>query len=80
MHKKQSIKLILNMTRPEKTGLILCLIYTKYTYLYYGTYLLSCVCYPISVSCIGFFRILCICDKICVKILCCQVEILHLKD
>ena len=64
------------VTGPEKTGLI----YTKYTYLYYGTYLLSCVRYPISVSCIGFFRIVCIYDEVCVKMLCCEVEILHLKD
>ena len=56
---------IIYVTGPEKTGLI----YTKYTYLYYGAYLFFCVCYPISVSCIAFLRILCICDEICLTIL-----------
>ena len=37
---------IIMLTGPEKTGLI----YTKYTYSYYGAYLFFCVCYPISVS------------------------------
>ena len=50
-------------TGPEKTDLI----YTKYTYSYYDAYLSFHVCYPISVSCIEFLRILCICDEICVK-------------
>ena len=53
------------VTGPEKTGLI----YTKYIYSYYGTYLLFFECYPISVSCIEFLRILCIYDEICVKML-----------
>ena len=44
------------MTGPEKTGLI----YTKYTYSYYGAYLLFHVCYPNSVSFIEFLRILCL--------------------
>ena len=39
------------MTRPGKTGLI----YTKYTYLYYGMYLLFCMCYPKSIKFIEFF-------------------------
>ena len=65
------------VTGPEKTGLLI--IYTKYTYSYYGAYLLSYACYPISVSCIEFHGILRICDEICVKMLCCQDEILHLK-
>ena len=64
------------MTGPEKTGLI----YTKYTYSYYGGYLLFCVCYPITVSCIAFLRILCIYGEICVTILRYQDEILDLKD
>ena len=67
---------VIYVTGPEKTGLI----YTKYTYSKYGTYLFFCVCYPISVSCIEFLRILCIYDEVCVKMVCCQVEILHLKD
>ena len=41
------------VTRPEKTGLI----YTKYTYSYYGPYLLFCVSYAISVNCFEFLRI-----------------------
>ena len=49
-------------------------IYTKYTYSYYSTF---CVCYPISVGFIEFLRIL---YEICVKMLRCQVEILHLKN
>ena len=40
------------------------------------TYLFFCVCYPISVSCIEFLRILYIYDEICAKMLFCQVEIL----
>ena len=64
------------MTGPEKTGLI----YTKYTYLYYGAYLFFRVCYPNSVSCIEFLRILCIYDEDCVRMLCSQDEILHFKD
>ena len=64
------------MTGPEKTGLI----YTKYTYLYYGAYLYFRVCYPNSVSFIEFLRILCMYDEICVKMLCSQDEIWHFKD
>ena len=64
------------VTGPEKTGLI----YTKYTYSYYGVYLFFCVCYPNSVSFIEFFRILCIYDELCLKILFCSDEILHFKD
>ena len=64
-----------NVTGPEKTGLI----YAKYTHLYYGAYLLLYSCYLISVSFIEFLGILCIRDDICVMILCCQVEILHIK-
>ena len=52
---------------PEKTGLI----YTKYTYSYYGAYLFFCICYPNSVDFIEFLRILCLYQEICVKMLCC---------
>ena len=52
-----------NVTEPEKTGLI----YTKYTYSYYGAYLFFRVCYPNSVSFIKFLRILCLYQEICVK-------------
>ena len=38
------------VTGPRKTGLI----YTKYTCLYYGMYLLFCICYPRSVNFIEF--------------------------
>ena len=38
------------VTAPGKTGLI----YTKYTFFYYSTYLLFCMCYPKSVSFIEF--------------------------
>ena len=50
----------LNVTGPGKTGLI----YTKYTCSYYGKYLLFCICYPKSVSCIEFFMDLCTYDDI----------------
>ena len=55
----------INVTGPEKTGLI----YTKYTYLYYGAYLFFRVCYPNSVSFIEFLRSLCLYQEICVKML-----------
>ena len=64
------------VTVPEKTGLI----YTKYTYSYYGADLFFCVCYPNPVSCIKCLRILCIYDEICIKMLRCQDEILHFND
>ena len=48
------------MTGPGKTGLI----YTKYTCLYYGIYLLFCMYYPNSVSCIEFLMDFCIYDDI----------------
>ena len=48
------------MTGPGKTGLI----YTKYTCLYYGTYLLFCMCYPKSVNFIEFLMEYCIYDDI----------------
>ena len=64
------------VTGPEKTGLI----YTKHTRSHFAAYLFFCVCYSISVSCIEFFRIVCIYDEMCVEILCCYNEIFHLKD
>ena len=48
------------MTGPGKTGLI----YTKYTCLYYGTYLLFYMCYPKSVNFIEFLMDFCIYDDI----------------
>ena len=44
------ILVFMYVTGPEKTGLI----YTKYTYLYYGAYLFFRVYYPNSVSFIEF--------------------------
>ena len=63
------------VTGPEKTGLI----YTKYTYSYYGAFLFFCVCYPNSISFIEYLRSLCIYDEVCIKILFCHDEILHFK-
>ena len=51
------------VTVPEKTGLI----YTKYTFSYYGAYLFFRVCYPNSVSFIEFLRILCLYQEICLN-------------
>ena len=48
------------MTGPEKTSLI----YTKYTWLYYDTYLIFWICYSHSVSFIDFLIDLCMYDKI----------------
>ena len=48
------------VTGPGKTGLI----YTKYTYLYYGTYLLFCMGYPKSVNFMEFLIDVCIYDDI----------------
>ena len=48
------------MTGPGKAGLI----YTKYTCLYYGTYLLFCMHYPKSVNFIEFLMDFCIYDDI----------------
>ena len=52
------------VTGPGKTGLI----HTKYTCLYYGTYLLFCMCYPRSVNFIEFLKDFCIYDDILDKI------------
>ena len=47
---------MLNVTGPGKTGVI----YTKYTCLYYGTYLLFCMRYPKSVTFTEFLMDVCI--------------------
>ena len=48
------------VTGPGKTGLI----YTKCTCLYYGTYLLLCMCYPNSAKYIELLMDFCIYDDI----------------
>ena len=48
------------VTGPGKTGLI----YAKYTCLYYGMYLLFCMCYPHSVNFTEFLMDYCIYDDI----------------
>ena len=63
------------MTGPEKTGLI----YTKYTCLYYGTYLLFCMCYAKSVSFIEFLMDFCIHDEILDTLLVTNKKVLHFK-
>ena len=63
------------MTGPGKTGLI----YTKYTCLYYGKYLLFCICYPKSVSFIEFLMKLCIYDDIFDAIQITDKKLLHFK-
>ena len=63
------------MTRPGKTGLI----YTKYTCLYYGTYLLFCMCYPNSVSFIEFLIDFCTYDDVLDTIQITDKKLLHFK-
>ena len=63
------------MTRPRKTGLI----YTKYTCLYYGTYLLFCMCYPESVNFIEFLMEFCIYDDLLDTIQITDKKLLHFK-
>ena len=63
------------MTGPGKTGLM----YTKYTYLYYGTYLLFCMCYPTLVNFIEFLIDFCIYDDIVDMIQVIVKELLHVK-
>ena len=65
----------LYVTGPGNTGLI----YTKYTCLYYGTYLMFCMCYPKSVSFIEFLMDLCICDDIVDTIQITDKTLLHVK-
>ena len=64
-----------HVTGPRKAGLI----YTKYTCLYYGTYLLLCMCYPKSVNFIEFLVELCIHDDIFNVIHITNRKLLHFK-
>ena len=63
------------MTGPGKTGLI----YTKYTYLYYGTYLLFCMCYPKSLNFNEILMDFCIYDDILDTIQITDKKLLHFK-
>ena len=63
------------VTRPGKTGLT----YTKYTYSYYGTYLLFCMWYPKSVNFIEFLMDFCIYDDILDTIWITDKKLLHFK-
>ena len=63
------------VTGPGKTGLI----YTKYTCLNYGTYLLFCVRYLKSINFIAFLMDLCIYDDILDTILITDKKLLHFK-
>ena len=63
------------MTGPGKTGFI----YTKYTCLYYGTYLLFCMCYQQSVNFIEFAIDFCIYDDILDTIEIIDKMLLHVK-
>ena len=63
------------VTGPGKTGLI----YTKYTCLYYGTYLPFCMCYPKSVSFIAFLMDFYTYDDILHTIWITDKKLLHFK-
>ena len=63
------------VTGPEKTGLI----YTKYTDSFCGTYLIFCMWYAKSVSCIGFLMECCIYDEIVATILITDKKLLHFE-
>ena len=63
------------VTGPGKTGLI----YTKYTCLYYGMYLLFCMCYPNSVYFIELLMEFCIYDDILDVIQVTDKKLLHFK-
>ena len=63
------------VTEPGKTGLI----YTKYTCLYYGKYLLFCMCYPNSFNFIEFLMDWCIYDDILDTIQIIDKKLLHVK-
>ena len=69
------IYIYIYVTGPGKTGLI----YTKYTCLYYGMYLLFCMCYPKSVNCIKFLIDCCIYDDILDMIEMTDKKLLHVK-
>ena len=63
------------MTGPGKTGLI----FTKYTCLYYGMYLLFYMCYSGSVNFIEFLMDFCIYDDILDTIQITDKKLLHFK-
>ena len=63
------------VTRPGKIGLI----YIKYTCLYYGTYLLFCMCYPNSVTLIDFLIDFYMYNDILDTILITDKKLLHFK-
>ena len=63
------------VTGPGKKGLI----YTKYTCLYYGTYIQFCVCYSKSVSFIEFLMDLCTYDDILDATQITDKKVLHFK-
>ena len=63
------------VTRPGKIGLI----YIKYTCLYYGKYLLFCMCYPNSVTLIDFLIDFYMYDDILDTILITDKKLLHFK-
>ena len=67
--------LLYGVTGPGKTGLI----YIKYTCLYYGTYLLFCMCYPKSVNFIEFLMDFCIYNDILDTIQIIDKTLLHFK-
>ena len=54
-------------------------IYIKYTCLYYGKYLLFCMCYPKSVNFIEFLMDFCIYDDILDAIQITDKKLLHFK-
>ena len=63
------------MNEPRKTGLI----YTKYTCLHYGTYLLLCMHYPKICCFIAFLLDFCIYDDILDAIQITDQKLLHFK-
>ena len=63
------------VTWPGKTGLI----YIKYTCLWYGMYLLFCMCYPTSVNFIEFLMNFCIYNDILDTIQIIEKKLLHFK-
>ena len=66
MHAYGAQVLIINVTGPEKTGLI----FIKYTYSYYGAYLSFNTLYLNSVNFNEQLRSFCTCDKMYMNILC----------
>ena len=69
------IYIYIYVTGPGKTGLI----YTKYTCLYCGMYLLFCMWYPESVNFIQFPMDFCIYDDILHMIQITDKKLLHFK-